>query len=113
MPFRRLRSLASVLPVIGEKSRALVELSRIDLLDRPRDRGMDAGSSLRELRAVGNFLSEWVLERVLGFRVERLQVEELGVGERKKSGGQIAVAENSDSPQYRLGEPLADRRRRL
>ncbi len=65
MPLRRFPSFARALPVIGEKRSTLAELPRLELLDRARDRGMDAGSSLRELRAIGNFLGQRVLEGVL------------------------------------------------
>ena len=49
MPLRRLPSIARMLPVISEESGAFAELPRLDLLDRACDRGMDAGSALREL----------------------------------------------------------------
>ena len=84
-----------MLPVVGEKRRTFAELPRVDLLDRARDRGMDAGSSLRELRAVGDFLGQRVLEGVLGLRIERLLVEELGTRQSMESGGQFSVAEIS------------------
>jgi hypothetical protein len=80
MPLRRFPSIARLLPVVGEQRRALAELPRIDLLDRARGGGVDAGSSLGELRAVGDFLGQRVLEGVLGLRIERLFVEILGGG---------------------------------
>ena len=113
MPLRRFPSVARMLPVVGEKRRTLAELPRLELLDRTRDRAVDAGSSLRELRAVGDFLGQRVLEGVLGLRIERLLVEELGARERMESGGQISVAEVRHAPENRLGELLADHRRRL
>src|SRR5207249_10933515 len=58
MPLRRFPSLARMLPVIGEKRRTLAEPPRLQLFDRARDCGMDAGSSLGELRAVGSFLRQ-------------------------------------------------------
>src|SRR5438132_897789 len=113
MPLRRFPSVACMLPVVGEERRALAKLPRLPFLDRARDGGMDAGPALRELRAVGDFLGQRVLEGVLDLRIERLLVEELGSRERMESGGQVSVAEISNAPENRLGEPLADHRRRL
>jgi hypothetical protein len=113
MPLRCFPSVASVFPVIGEDRRALAEFPRIDFLDRAGDRCMDAGSALRELRAVGNFLCQRVLEGVLGLRIERLLVKEFGTRESMKSGGQVSVAEISHALENRLGELLADHRRGL
>ena len=62
MPLRCFPSVAAMLPVVGEKRSTLVELPRVDLLDRTRDRGVDAGSSLGELRAVCNFLGQRCLK---------------------------------------------------
>jgi hypothetical protein len=57
-------------------------LPRVNLVQ-----GIVICSSLRELRAVGNFLGQRVLEGVFGLRIERLLVKELGVRERMESGG--------------------------
>src|SRR5206468_88610 len=54
MPLRCFPSVASVLPVIRYNRRILAELPRLELLDRARDRGMGADSSLREPRTVGD-----------------------------------------------------------
>src|SRR5262249_26314947 len=86
MPLRCFPSVAAMLPVIGEERRTLAELPRLGLLDRARNCGMDADSPIRELRAIGDFLGQWVLEGVLCLRIERLLVEELGVPQRMKSG---------------------------
>src|SRR5438093_11704633 len=104
MPLRRFPSVAGVLPVIGEERRALAELPRIDFLDRAGDRCMDAGSALRELRAVGNFLRQRVLEGVLSLGIERLLIQELGVRQGVESGGQASIAEICDAPEYRFRE---------
>src|SRR6266542_1911306 len=113
MPLRRFRSLARVLPVVGEERRTLPELPRIDFLDRARDGGMDAGSALRELRAVCDFLGQRVLEGVLGLRIERLLVEELRTRESMESGGQVSVGEIGHALENRFGELLAYHRRGL
>src|SRR5262245_65871092 len=99
MPLRPFLGLASMLPVVGEKRRTLAEVPRPDFFDRARDCSMDAGSSLGELRAVGNFLRQRVLERVLGLRIERLLVEKLRTRERMESGGQVSVAEIGHTPE--------------
>src|SRR6266542_3671403 len=113
MPLRRLPSVARVLPVVGEKRSTLAKSPRLDFLDRTRDPGMDAGSSLCELRAVGDFLGQGVLEGVLGLRIERLQVKELGTRQGMESGGQLSLAEVGHALENRLRELLADHRRRL
>jgi hypothetical protein len=74
---------------------------------------VDAGSSLCELRAVGDFLGQRVLEGVLGLRIERLLVEELGTRESMESGGQVSIAEVGHALENRLRELRADHRRRL
>ncbi len=88
-----------MLPVVGEKRRTLAESPRIDLLDRTRDRGMDTGSSLGELRAVGDFLGQGMLEGVLGLRIKSLLVQEFSVRQGIKSGGQVSVAKVSHAPE--------------
>src|SRR5262249_7886336 len=113
MPLRRFPSIARTLPVIGKERRMLTELSRRELLDRVRDRGVDARFPLRELGAIGNLLRERMFEGVLGLRVESLQVQELGVCQRMESGRQVSVAELYDTPEYWFREVLPDHRRRL
>src|SRR5262249_44926937 len=112
MPLRCFPSLARILPVMGEERGTLAELLRIGLLNGACDRGMDASSSLRELRAVGHFPGQRVLEGVLGLRIDRLLIEELGVRQGMKGGRQLSVAEICDAPENRFGELLADNRRR-
>src|SRR5947209_4977821 len=51
MPLRRFLCVPRMLPVVGEQRRALAEPPRVDFLDRARDGGVDAASSLGELRA--------------------------------------------------------------
>jgi hypothetical protein len=60
MPLRRFPSVARLLPVVREECRTLAELPRPELLDRARNRAVDAGSTLRELRTVGDFLGQGV-----------------------------------------------------
>src|SRR5262245_18390209 len=74
---------------------------------------MGAGSSLGELRAVGDFLGQRVLESVLGLWIERLLVEELGTRESMESGGQVSITEVGHALENRLGEFRADHRRGL
>src|SRR5215472_17440857 len=113
MPLRGFSSVARVLPVVGEERRTLTELPRLQLLDRARDGAVPARSSLRELRAVGDFLGQRVLECVLSLWTERLLVEELGTRESMESSSELSAAELHNTTQYRFGEVLPDHRSRL
>src|SRR5437867_769789 len=110
MPLGCLPSVTRMLPVIGEKRCTLAELPWVRLLDRTRDGGVDRGSSVGELRAVGNFLGQRVLEGVLGLRIERLLVKELGARESMEGSRQVSIAEISHAAENRLGELRADHR---
>jgi hypothetical protein len=99
--------------MVSKKRRTLAELRRLELFDGARDRGMDAASSLRELRAVSDFLRQWMLEGVLGLRIERLLVKELCARKSMESSRQVSVAEVGHALENRFGELRADHRRGL
>src|SRR5262245_45042119 len=113
MPIRRLPSLACVLPVVGEECCMLAELRRIELLHRAGNGPMDADSAFRELRTVGDFLSQRMLEDVLRLRVQSLLIEELSARQGIQSGREVSIAEIGHPPKDWLGEPRADHRCRL
>ena len=77
VPARRLERLAGGLPVLRQERRALVEPLGVVLGDRPRDRRVDRGAALAELRAVGHLLGQRVLEGVERLGIELLLVDEL------------------------------------
>jgi hypothetical protein len=70
---------------------------------------MDPGSSLCELRAVGDFLGQGVLERVARLRVDRLVVEKLRLTQAPQRAGELVVGEVRDS----TGSPRRGRQREL
>src|SRR5262245_56736205 len=53
VPLRCFPSASRLLPVVSKQRRAFAELFRLELFDRASDPGVDSGSSLRELGAVG------------------------------------------------------------
>src|SRR5262245_26726931 len=113
MPFRRLPSLACMLPMVGEECCTVAELRRIELLHRAGNDPMDADSVFRELRTVGNLLSQRMLEDVLRLRVQSLLIEELSARQGMESGREVSIAQIGHPPKDWLGEPRADHRRRL
>src|SRR5216684_2777309 len=54
-----------------------------------------------------------MLEGVLGLGIERLLVEKLSASKRMESCGEVSVVEIRNTPENRLGKPLADHRRRV
>ena len=114
VPARRLERLAGRLPVLGEQRRALVEPLRVLLGDRPRDRRVDRGAALAELRAVGHLLGQRVLERVDAppGRAPARRRTRPRPGSRSASSSSARL-ELDDPREHRLGELLADHRRRL
>src|SRR5262245_52808407 len=54
-----------------------------------------------------------MLEGVLGLRIQHLFIDELRALECIESAGQVPIAEIYNAQEYRLGELLADHRRRL
>src|SRR5206468_13068923 len=89
VPARRLECLTGGLPVLRQERRALVEPLGVVIVDRARDRGVDRGAALGELRAVGDLLRQWVLEGEGRVRVRRLLVEELRRDERVQGSDEI------------------------
>ena len=82
VPARGGECLAGLLPVMREQRGALVEMLGVLLLDRARDRGVHLAAALLELAAERHLLRQRMLEGVLGHRVERLLVDELGAAQR-------------------------------
>src|SRR5262245_23678171 len=85
MPAGRVECLAGPLEVMSHERRALVELVEEELLDNPGDSAMEPGTMGAELRVIRNFPCQWMLERVLRFRMERPLVEKLRCDQRPES----------------------------
>ena len=63
--------------MMREQRGVLLAFGRLLLLEHPRDRGVGDAAALGELRAVGDFLRERMLERVDDLGEERLLVDEI------------------------------------
>src|SRR5947199_9018753 len=74
---------------------------------------MQAGAAVAELRVIGHFLRERMLERVLGLRVERRFVQEVRRDQRPQGRGELVFGNRRNVTQYRFGNFLADHRGRL
>jgi hypothetical protein len=85
MPLRSLESVARLFPAMRQERSTLVELRRIDLCNRPCHRRVGFRPALSQLRAIGYFLRQRMLEDVLRVWVERPFVDELGGGELAES----------------------------
>jgi hypothetical protein len=72
-----------------------------------------ARTPLRELRRVGHFLREGVLERVLALGVGLRLVEQLRLDQAIEGRGELGLGQIHDGTQDRLAELGADHRRRL
>ena len=81
--------IASLLPMMRQQRGELVEMGGLLLLDRPRGGRMHLASPLAELAAERHLLRQRMLEGVLGHRIERLLVDELGAAERGESRLQL------------------------
>src|SRR5262245_7697306 len=110
MPLRCFVTITRLLPVVREECGTLPELLRVRRFDRACDRGMDLASPLGELRPIGDFPGERVLESVLSLWVERLLVEELGFNQRSQNHDDLRLGKFRDALEYRLGERLTDHR---
>jgi hypothetical protein len=82
MPAGRVECLASLLEMMSHERRALVELVGVKLLDDPGDPAMEPSTMGAELRVIRYFLCQWMLERVLRFRMACLLVEKLRCDQR-------------------------------
>ena len=84
--------------------------SRRELGDRPRDRGVSRARRSRSCD-VGHLLRQRMLEGVLGHRVERLLVDELGAA-RASAAPRASSASGSSATRARIGSAnsLADHR---
>ena len=113
VPARGAERLAGLLPVMRQQRGALVEMLGVLPLDRARHRGVHLAAPLAELAAERHLLRQRMLEGVLGHRVERLLVDELGAAQRRQRRLQLVGGQLRHCRQQRLGEVLADHRRDL
>ncbi len=110
-PARRLQRLASLLPVVGDQCRQLVQPgAALELDRRPRHRRVRSRPPLTQLGAVGDLAGQRVAEGEQPFRVELGFVEEAGVGQRAEARVQLPGLEPGAEPQRPLAELLADHR---
>src|SRR5262249_14171342 len=89
MPAGRVKCLACLLEVMSHERRALVELVGVELLDDPGDPAMEGRTMGAQLRVIRDFLCQWMLERVLRLRIERLLVKKLCPDERPEGFGDV------------------------
>src|SRR5262245_50831688 len=113
MPAGRVECLARLLEMMSHERRALVELVGVELLDDRGDSAMEPSTTGTQLRVIRYFLCQWVLERVLRFRIERLLVEKLCCDQCPEGIGNVGFGSVADALQYRLGDLFADDRRGL
>ena len=85
----------------------------MDLLERARRGPVRLPAPLGELGGVRHLLRQRMLEGVLGDRIERLLVEELGARERGERLGEVRGRQLGHGRQDRLRELPADHRRVL
>ena len=92
---------AGLLPVMRQQRGALVEVAA-RRLDRARHRRVHPPAPLPQLRAQRDLLRQRMLEGVLGYRVERLLVEELapppGRAERRRRAPLVDAPARSPDP---------------
>ena len=84
MPARAGERFTGLLAVMRQERGALVEMLGVLLLDGARHRGMHLAAALLELAAERDLLRQRMLERILGDRIDRLLVDELGAVQRRQ-----------------------------
>ena len=109
-PARCLQRIARGLPVVRQQRGALLEAVLLELLDRARDRGVDARARVGELRVVGDLLRERVLEGVFRVGVERLPVEKFSRHQRTQRRLELIVLEPDDALEHGVGELATEHR---
>src|SRR5262245_60377987 len=113
MPARSLQCIARLFPVMRQERGALVQLRGVDLGDRPCHRRVRSRSALSQLRAIGYFLRQRMLEGVLRLRVERLFVNELGSSELAERFRKFSLGQFRYALQHWLGKVPSDNGRCL
>ena len=110
MPAHRLREIGGLFPVMRQQRRLLVEVAGVRRLDDARDGRVQPPAPLLELRGERHFLRQRMLEEILGDRIERLLVDELGVLELLQRFAQLRRVLLDDCRERRLVELPADDR---
>ena len=88
--------------MVSEERGTLLEAVLVEVLDRARDRRVDARASVGELRVVGDLLCERVLERIFGVWIQRLLEQELTRDELAQRRLELVPSEARDSREYRV-----------